>query len=486
VETSKELVLHIPPGLIRKNKELTVNQIRCEIAMRFSQIYDELPPLCQMMLKTLAVATRQGFYKLPKEVLWEVINDLISGGVDNDVLKILLGEMMEICLVKVQLLYTGNIDDSGRDNNDTEEVISIQSPALADVAMDVCTPVQVRSIAAALIERLGATLTDNFQVSLVMAGLHKLLEQNEDIMKHLWLQAYDGFLQESETCGWSGGEVNRWKEIIGDEIQAAGCNVQDLLGKDFNIPGTPREAIPPCLIMLKVYSGPVSLGPMGHTLSVICRNTFHEFGCFHGASREEINKVREATGSACGRYMMEMMVLEEFLRENGFGAREGEVELEIDLFSFIANPSGTDHDVETKAVRILEQIIPRFVEPRLERLYKLIAKLRQDEEIPVVVACSQRAIRRAYEALQAPNKCRTDAAQDALMILATMNWKPKPVPEYLPLLHYQTVTNVRNKTLKRLNERGLAMFRHQQTVDDLEAFLLVTALLYQASNDGAC
>ena len=72
-----------------------------------------------------------------------------------------------------------------------------------------------------------------------------------------------------------------------------------------------------------------------------------------------------------------------------------------------------------------------------------------------------------------------DAAQDALMILATMNWKARTVPEYLPLVHQQTVANIRNATLKPLSEGEVAMFRHQQNVDDLEAFLIVTALLQQ-------
>jgi hypothetical protein len=58
-----------------------------------------------------------------------------------------------------------------------------------------------------------------------------------------------------------------------------------------------------------------------------------------------------------------------------------------------------------------------------------------------------------------------------------MNWKPEVVPEYLPLLHYQTVARLRNKVLKRLNDTELFMFKHQQSPVDLEAFLIVTALL---------
>jgi hypothetical protein len=57
------------------------------------------------------------------------------------------------CLVRgssffkeMQLLKVG--EDCG------EEVVIFQSPALADIALDVCTPVQVKSITKALTERL--------------------------------------------------------------------------------------------------------------------------------------------------------------------------------------------------------------------------------------------------------------------------------------------------------------------------------------------
>jgi hypothetical protein len=143
-----------------------------------------------------------------------------------------------------------------------------------------------------------------------------------------------------------------------------------------------------------------------------------------------------------------------------------------------------DGKEETKVVMILERNHSTICSNLAFSVFT-IYKLRQENDIPAVLCFSQKAIRLAYEALQAP-KCRTDAAQDALMILATMNWKPKSVPEYLPILHYQTVAQIRNKTLKRLNEMEVVMFRHQQTVDDLEVFLIVTPLLYQAHEQGLC
>jgi hypothetical protein len=72
------------------------------------------------------------------------------------------------------------------------------------------------------------------------------------------------------------------------------------------------------------------------------------------------------------------------------------------------------------------------------------------------------------------------------MILATNNWKPYPIPEFLPMRYQQTVANIRNSTLKRLSDIEVVMFRHQQSVDDLEAFLVATPLLQQARENGMC
>lgn len=221
---------------------------------------------------------------------------------------------------------------------------------------------------------------------------------------------------------------------------------------------------------------------MGHSLSVITRNTFHEFGLFHGASNDDIaDKLRVATKSAAHRYLREMDAIENFLAEHGLAGSAQVLKDEKDMIRYMSEPAANDENVQCKAATILDEFVPRFVHTRLQRLHSLVNKL-QEGGIPAVVQRAETAIRRAYEALRAP-KCRTDAAQDALVIMATMNWKPKAVPEYLPLLHYQTVARIRNKVLKRLNEAELFIFKHQQSPVDLEAFLLVTALLTDSSAD---
>ena len=179
------------------------------------------------------------------------------------------------------------------------------------------------------------------------------------------------------------------------------------------------------------------------------------------------------------RYLREMKVIETFLAEHGFAGIGQVLQDEEAMIRYLSEPAANDEDVQRKAATILDEFVPRFVNTRLQRLYAVVNKLREGE-IPPVVQRAEAAIRRGYEALRAP-KNRRDAAHDALVIMATMNWKPKPVPEYLPLIHYQTVARIRNKVLKRLNEAELFIFKHQQTPLDLEAFLLVTALLAESS-----
>jgi len=373
-------------------------------------------------------------------------------------------EMKSMCLLKIE-------------SRNYEDVLSFQSPAFSDVAFDVSTPIQIRSITKALIESLKPLSQTDFRVPLVLAILHQQIDQEDDLTKDLWLQGYRAFLLESQ--GWDDGEKIKWKERIDDEIRAAGLSSTEVLGQDFCIPLPTKKVVGKRLPLLKIYSAPVSLGPMGHSLSVITRNTFHEYGVFHGCKPGAATKLRNATTSAALRYLREMATVEEYLSENGFPAPAGELMKEREMIMNIAEPASNDEEVQGKAVTILDEFVPRFVTTRLQRLYALVDKLRQGG-IPAVVQRAEPAIRRAYEALRAPNKCRTDAAQDALVIMATSNWKPKPVPEYLPLLHYQTVARIRSKVLKRLNDTELFIFKHQQKECDLEAFLIVTPLLYEA------
>lgn len=275
------------------------------------------------------------------------------------------------------------------------------------------------------------------------------------------------------SSDWPGQKFAKWEELITDEIMAAGYNVIDVLGEKLSLDTTPQPSVGNMLPLLKIYSAPVSLGPMGETLDVLCRNTFHEWKSFHGATEEEVNKIQTATQTAADRYIKEMEVVEAFLSKYGLCAPPSDLDNERQLISTIKSPARSGDEVQAKAKIILEVFVPEVIEPRLNRLYNLITKLK-DKGVPDVVLNGPAAIRKSYMHLidsDLPcthSKCRQDAAQNALMTLAVMNWKRKKIPEYLPIIHHQTVARLRNKTLKRLSDAELFIFRHQQTIDDLK------------------
>ncbi|EEC45052.1 predicted protein [Phaeodactylum tricornutum CCAP 1055/1] len=465
--TTEDITLYIPPGLMGKNLHMTVQQTSAEIVMRFSQVFDELPPLFQTLAKILTIATRRKFFKLPRTILWEVLNDLVSEGVDSEPMAAVLNELVDMFLLKIEQVKN-------------EEVVSFLNPAFLDIIIDVCTPVQIRSIATALIERLEPILKRDFRIPLVIATLHGMLGQLESMQRHMWSEGFKVLLQEGKD--WPESERMRWCELIQDEISAAGFNVNEILAGQALCQIPAKKAISHRLPMLKIYQGPITIGPMSHALGVLFTNIFHEYGVFHGARKSSVCRLRRSMASSSSRYLRQMECLENFLDGYGLSISREEKEREREIITALAKPASREEDAVAKAFVVLDDYIPQFIEPRMERLYSLVAKLRE-EGIPEVVMNAQPAIRRAYEALQVP-KNRNDAAQDALMTLATLNWKPKPVPEQLCLIYYQTVARLRNKVLKRLTPKQLVGFRHQQSVDDLEAFLVVTPLLYrlQAKN----
>lgn len=466
VEITEELIVSIPPGSVRLNKQVLVGQISADVAMRFSQVFDGLPPLFQTFSKVLAVSSQTGFYKLHRRVMWEVLNDLIADGVEAGIYKIVVDELIEMGLVKI-------------DEVDDEDVLSFQCPALRDIAFDVSTPVQVKCIGHALIERLDPGRMHDFKVPFVIANLHDLVGDEEEIKEELWVQGYAAFLQQSKT--WETKLVCEWRESLDDEVRALRRSNKTGVLNGIGIPCmTYNATISEQMRILKAYQAPLSFGPMGHTLTVICRNVFHEYGAFHGYNEITVQQNRSATSSACHRYLREMIAVEDFLTENGFPCDE--MEKERLLIDELAKPAVNINDVDRKVTMLLEEFVAQFVENRLTRLHLLANKFHTDD-IPDVVDRSEDSIKLAYIALRS-SKCRSDAAQDALMVMATRNWKPKLVPEFLPLHCYQTVSRIRNKVLKRLSDTELSIYKHRLTVLDLEVFLIVTPLLYEAQENG--
>ena len=381
---------------------------------------------------------------------------------------IVLDELVGMYLIKVEL-------------EGDENVIAFRQPALGDIAIEVCTPVQLTSIRRALIDRLEPIRTMNFRIPLVMAQLLHDLGEDEELKKELWVLACQSFKNESSAL--SEREVHRWMELIEDEIRAAGYDPFVVVDGSVCLNYEPISTVPHTLPLLKIYSAPVAFGPMGHSLSVITRNTFHEWRNFHGADSVSIARLKSATESAAKRYLEEAAVVESFLSEHGFGWTAEGRDKEREMISRFAEPASTTDEVEAKAKTILNEFVPLVIEPRLSRL-RMVAPALRVEKAPSFMKEAERPIRKAYACLK-KNKDSglQDATQEALMVLATMNWKPRRVPEYLPLVHYQTVANVRNKTLMLLSKAEAIIFRHKQTIVDFEAFLIITALLHTRSKE---
>ena len=168
------------------------------------------------------------------------------------------------------------------------------------------------------------------------------------------------------------------------------------------------------------------------------------------------------------------------MQEAGHGDESGGLlESEFEMLTFFCNPADASQDVETKAMMALEQLIPINIAARRQRLIELVRRFREKGDIPPVMLTAPVPLRLAYEALRV-NKNRSDAAQDALMRLASSNWKPQAAPEFLPVLHpaRQSVPQLRDRTLKQVS-----LTETQQSVDDLEAFLVVTAVLNAVSDE---
>jgi hypothetical protein len=224
---------------------------------------------------------------------------------------------------------------------------------------------------------------------------------------------------------------------------------------------------------------PIAFGPMGHTLTVLTRNIFHEMKNFRGAKEAAKSRLVRSNASACERYCKEVQAMEQLLSDYGVGIEPSVLEKEFELIMDLAHPARSPDDVQLKAVRAHNELIPDYIEPRRERLLKVIDKLMTENICPPSVANGDPILKRAFGALQS-GSCMNDSAHDALMVLAVNHWKPKRSPEYLPLLHYQTVSRIRNKVLRRLSDAELVLYRHQQGPRDLGAFLVTTPLLYQA------
>ena len=470
VDLNGHLEWSIPVGSLRAFVSLPVTRISGEVAMKFSNVYDFLPPLLQTVCKVLTISSRTTFLKLPRAIMWNVLNDLLAEGVENDAFNVIVDELVEMHLLKIDL------------HND-EEVLSLQCPALGDIAFDVCTPVQLKSIGGALIERLDPHVDDNFVVPFVLANLHDLVGCEYKVKEKLWIYGYQQFLHESQD--WDIILTNEWKEMIADEMRALGCTKPAIvIGKDptCEIPSC-RNSISDTMMLLKQYHSPIAFGPLGLSFSVITANLYFLCGEFHGVPAERILHVRQDLINGCTRYIEEVNMIESFLSQHGFCGNIELLQIERNMIDDLRQPAKCIMDLDRKASFIYDEFITTNAVDRIGRIHMLVKKLREMKPA-YAIQIHDDTMRLAYEAITSSSTRHFgDRAQDALMIMATRNWKAKPIPESLPSYHLQTLSRIRNKVMKQLSDAELLMWKHQQSYIDLEAFLVITSFLQNARDE---
>lgn len=445
-----------------------VSEISADMAMKTLQLFDDLPPLFQTLTKIIAIATKKAHFKIPSIVVWKVMNDLY-GDLDSDRFGVVITEMKEMHLFKV--VVDRNMDK-----------IFFASPIVADVAMSTCTPSQIRFISEALLYRLDSMMMHEWKVPLVMADLYHDLRRNEDKKKECWKKAYKAFTRELKEASYV-VELERawWMEYFSDVITLAGYSPTKVLGKDFSAPKTSVERAPEIILELGAYVGPITLGPLGHTLSVLSRNLFQDYGASVREADEEKAEIRKAIAGSRRRYFREVNILERYLRDIGLEEDPDRLADERLLIHDLTSSSLTGDEVLAKAKRFFGELVRDYVFPRLERIRDCVTCV---SGIPdVVEECQDEALLLAYKKV-VRGKCWKDKTEDALMALAVNNWKPRALPECtsLPVSHRQTICQIRDKFLKQKAVRNGDEIsgRQEYLFSDFKAFLIVTSLLYNA------
>lgn len=462
---SEDLKLYIPDRMSLHVKAVTVDQVNPDTAMRFGRVYDELPPCFQTFVQVITVATIRCLYKVPLKAVAMAMDDLFddSEGVGPFPFDIAVAELEELFILK--------IEGEGEFRR-----VYLRCPAFRDTAAAVCTPAQFESIALALIDRIDeCDHCKTFVDHLIISGLAGRLGDVALQYDH-WKHAYAKLQKESKHMDEE--SINRCKLLIEEEIDAVGVvSMKYCLGiESLDIRRPTFSSLNPTTELLKYYGGPVTFGPMGHTLSVISRNCFKERRAYNGATDEEVAKLRQDISSGVSRCRSQIHLVESYLEQNGLGSSRDVLHQELEILERFNIHVVGEHCSNTKADLFLNHLIPKHIEPRMQRLRRHVEMLRTEQRIPEAVKEAEDAIRLAYIAMLDGDD-QNDAIQDALVTLASLNWAPKKVPECLPVFFYNTVATIRYRLMRILSDGELILFRHQHIFDDLGAFLILTALL---------
>lgn len=334
----------------------------------------------------------------------------------------------------------------------------------------------------ALLERMEPIVDKDPMVPFTMASLYKRLGSNQHEMIRLWRMGYAKLLE------MNGNHLDSHSgcmlETIDEEIRSCGLDTHEVLGKDFTYPAVTDTSVGTNLPFCKVYMGPISFGPHGQTLTVMTRNIFHEMKNFRGCRVAEKQRLLRSFASASGRYCKEVQVIEKYLSEFRLNASTEALQEEFEVVMEIGDPSHSPEDVQKKAVRALNELIPKYVENRRSRLLRMYEEVKGKKALPQPLVNADPILKKAFESLEA-GECSHDSTHDALMAMAVNHWKPKRVPETLPLIFHHTIARLRDKSLRRLSDAELVLYRHQQGPQDFAVFLIVTALLHKAGEKEA-
>lgn len=427
------------------------------------------------------MATGGSYWALPTNIMCSVLGDAIADGIDRKEIDAIIKELRD------NFLITTETDKNG------QEAVALMNPALGDIAFDLCTPSQIDSICRALLQHMETMRYHDYRIPFVMARFLHRLGKDDDAMVRLWQHGYKMLRAKRRDTHMVDDEYYPILEAIDEEILSFGFKTKELLGDDFSYPAFNEEGFSGTnLIYVKYYIAPIAFGPMGHTLSVLTRNIFHEMKC----PDSQKHVLESSFSTARERYFKEAEAVERLLREYGLGASEKDLKDEFNIIWDISIPAGRSAEVQHKAEeqheaeeqrkaevqhkakRVHEELIRLYVESRRVRLLRMIRKIGTDSSAPWPVLNAEHSLRHAFDAMRL-GRFQSDSAHDALMILATNHWKPKKVPEYLPVTYYQTTARLLDKVLRQLNEAELKIFRHRQGPEDLAAFLITTPLLYQ-------
>jgi hypothetical protein len=304
------------------------------------------------------------------------------------------------------------------------------------VSLDVCTPPQIESIANSLVHRLAHP--SDYQTCFAVARLYHILSTSETRKLELWREGYN--LMMKSTGSQSEIEANWMKKIVECEIECCGYNARETLGSQFSYPVVEHNSLDHRFLFLRMFQGPVSFGPMGQTLSFLSETLCQEQLLSCGSDAESLrNLVCFEREQSLERYQFQLNIIDDFTRSYDIDVPVTLKEREKSLLDAIFRPVVLGVGLSEEVTLFMEEFYSLGVQMRLDRLYKVADKVREQASPPVFDRAPH-AIRQAYFTFRrnfAPNEgsadvderwkrhCREDAAQDALMILAMNKWNPE-------------------------------------------------------------